>query len=295
MERDSFSNIKFAFLCNLFFSIVEFVGGVFTNSISIMSDAIHDLGDALAIFISMILEKKSRKCPNKKYSYGYLRYSVLSAFFTATILFIGSVIVIYNAVLRIINPVSINYNGMLILAVFGVVINFISMVRTSGSSNLNEKVVNLHMMEDVFNWAIVLIGSILMKIFDVPLLDPILSIGIACFILFHVFKNYKLIFNIFMERVPDSVNISNLKKSLINEKIIDVHHVHVWSMDGVHNYATFHVVLDENVLLKELDVIKKEIREKLVKFDIVHSTIEFESSCSNKDCNNITMDISHHH
>ena len=121
-NKDSFSNIKFAFFCNLFFSIIEFIGGVFTNSISIISDSIHDLGDALAIFISMVLEKKSRKKPDKNYTFGYLRYSVLGAFFTATILLIGSILVIYNAVLRLINPVEVNYDGMIVLAVIGLIL-----------------------------------------------------------------------------------------------------------------------------------------------------------------------------
>lgn len=295
-NKDSFSNIKFAFFCNLFFSIIEFIGGVFTNSISIISDSIHDLGDALAIFISMVLEKKSRKKPDKNYTFGYLRYSVLGAFFTATILLIGSVLVIYNAILRLINPVEVNYDGMIVLAVIGLIINLIAMFKTFGSNNMNEKVINLHMMEDVLNWGVVLVGSIFMKIFDFSLLDPILSIGIACFILVHVVKNYKSILNIFLEKVPSDVNISKIKKFLVNEKVVDIHHIHIWSMDGVHNYATFHVVLGDSVKIEEIDDIKEEIREKLNKFRIVHSTIEFEKDCCDeKECKSFEIDSHEHH
>ena len=111
-------NILVAFVLNLLFSIFEFVGGIFTGSVAIISDAIHDIGDALSIGISYFLEKKSKKQPDDVYTYGYARYSVIGSVITTLILLFGSVMVIYNAILRIINPVPINYNGMILFAVF---------------------------------------------------------------------------------------------------------------------------------------------------------------------------------
>ena len=111
-------NILIAFLLNISFSILEFIGGVFSNSVAIMSDAIHDLGDATSIGVSYFLERKSKKGPDEKYTYGYIRYSVMGSLITTVILLVGSLIVIFNSIKRIINPVEVNYNGMLIFAIF---------------------------------------------------------------------------------------------------------------------------------------------------------------------------------
>ena len=160
---ETYKNIRIAFLLNLFFSIFEAIGGIFTNSISIISDSIHDFGDAVSLGISFLLEKKSQKKPNNVYTYGYLRYSLLGAIITSVILLIGSILVLYNAIPRLFNPVEINYNVMIIFAIFGFIINSYAAYRTSNAEKHNEKAINLHMLEDVFGWIAVLIGSIFIK------------------------------------------------------------------------------------------------------------------------------------
>ena len=286
--KDSLKNIKIAFILNLFFSIFELVGGILTNSISIVSDAIHDFGDAISIAISIILEKKSLKQPDDKYTYGYLRYSVFGALVTSTILLCGSILVIYNAIYRILNPVEVNYDGMIIFAIVGVLVNFIATYKTSGSKNLNEKAVSLHMLEDVFGWCLVLVGSIIIKLFDISIIDPILSIIISLFMIINVSKNLLSIFNIFLEKAPDGINIIQLKKHLMNvENVIDVHHIHIWTMDGVNNYATIHVLVGENNTLSQVEQIKKQLKEELSEHSILHSTIEFEiNKCNEANCKN---------
>ena len=152
-----------AFLLNISFSVFEFFGGIFTNSVSIMSDAIHDFGDAISIGISYFLEKISKKSPDYKYTYGYVRYSVLGALFTNIILILGSVLVLISALKRFINPVSVNYDGMIVFAIFGVIVNLGAAYFTKKGDSLNQKAVNLHMLEDCFGWIIVLIGSFVIK------------------------------------------------------------------------------------------------------------------------------------
>ena len=142
-------NILIAFLLNMLFSIFEIIGGIFTGSVAIISDAVHDFGDSISIGISYILEKKSKKKPDNKYTYGYTRFSVLGATITNTILIVGSILVILNAVKRIINPIEINYNGMIIFAIIGVIVNFVAAYATKEGDSLNQKAVNLHMLEDV--------------------------------------------------------------------------------------------------------------------------------------------------
>ena len=199
-------NILIAFLLNMSFSLFEFFGGVVTNSVSIISDAVHDLGDAISIGISLLLEKKSKKKADNKYTYGYVRYSVLGGVITTVILMIGSIFVINNAIQRLFNPVSINYSGMLIFAVIGVILNTLAALITKDGDSINQHAVNLHMLEDVLGWIIVLVGAIIMKFTDISIIDPIMSIGVAVFILINTLKNLKVVLDIFLEKTPKGID-----------------------------------------------------------------------------------------
>ena len=285
-------NILIAFLLNMSFSIFELIGGIFTNSVAIISDAIHDFGDSISIGISYFLEKKSKKKPDHKYTFGYARYSILGAFITNAILTIGSVLVIINAVKRIINPVAINYDGMIIFAIFGVIVNFLAAYFTKEGDSLNQKAVNLHMLEDVLGWVVVLIGAILIKFTEITLIDAIMSIGVAIFILIHAIKSFKSIVDLFLEKIPNGIEIEELKEHLQEiDNVKDVHHIHVWSMDGFHNYATMHIVTD----LKDTHHLKTEIKKELKEHGISHTTIEFEET--GYECNEIecTVEEPQHH
>jgi len=286
-------NILIAFLLNVSFSIIEFVGGIFTNSVAIMSDAIHDLGDATSIGISYFLERKSKKNPDKKYTYGYARYSVLGGVITTTILLVGSILVIVGAVKRLFNPVEVNYQGMIIFAVIGVVLNFIAAYVTREGDSINQKSVNLHMLEDVLGWVVVLIGSIIMNFTDIKILDSIMSIGVALFILINSLRNLKQVLDLFLEKTPKEINIDELKEHLLKIKgVDDIHHIHVWSIDGYNNYATMHIVSKA----KDISKVKKEIREELEEHNICHSILETEDeACNDKECHVEFETTNHHH
>ena len=290
-------NILVAFLLNLGFSIFEVLGGILTNSVAIISDALHDFIDAFSIGLSYFLEKKSKKKPDYKYTYGYIRYSVLGALLTTTFLLVGSIIVIISAVGRLIHPVEIKYNGMIIISVIGIIVNFIAAMKTREGDSLNQKSVNLHMLEDVLGWVIVFIGSILMKFTDITYIDSIMSIIIAIYILIHAIKNLKSVLDLFLVKTPKNINIDELKKELLKVKnVSDIHHIHIWSMDGVNNYATIHAVI--NTL--DFEKVKKDLKEELEEHGIVHSTIEIEakdSKCDEKNCKvkNIKSTTHHHH
>lgn len=284
-------NIKVAFLLNLLFSILEVIGGFLTNSISIFTDSIHDFGDSISIGVSYLLEKKSKKKSDNNYTYGYLRYSLLGAIITSIVLLTGSIIVLYNAIPRLMHVETINYDAMIIFAIFGVFINGYAAYRTSHAKKHNEKAINLHMLEDVMGWIAVLIGSILIKLFKLYIIDPILSILIAIYILYHVYKYMKEVFYIFMEKVPDNINIDSIKVD-IKEKfnlVKDIHHIHIWTLDGINNYLTAHILLDDNINKKDLITLKHDIKEYLETNNIKHSTLEFEfinEECESKNCSN---------
>ena len=288
-------NILIAFLLNLFFSIFEFIGGLFTNSVAILSDAVHDLGDSISIGISFFLEKKSKKGPNKKYTYGYLRYSILGALITTIILIVGSILVIIEAVKRLANPIDVNYNGMIIFAIIGVIVNTIAGIVTKDGDSLNQRSVNLHMLEDVLGWIIVLIGSLIMKFTNISIIDSIMSIGVSIFILIHALKNLKEVLDLFLVKSPSNIDIDELKSHLMRiNGIEDIHHIHVWSMDNINNYATLHVVVNKTDIHK----IKDKVREEFLEFNINHVTIEIEDKdevCSHNTCVVKKQSTHHHH
>lgn len=289
-------NILIAFILNLLFSVFEFIGGILTGSIAIVSDAVHDLGDAASIGIAFFLEKKSKNKPNEKYTYGYARYSVIGGFITTIILLIGSVVMIYNAVGRMVSPTSVNYNGMIVFAAVGVCVNFCAAFFTREGGSLNQKAVNLHMLEDVLGWAVVLVGAIVMRFTNFTLLDPIMSIGVSIFILVNAIGNLKEIFDIFLEKTPHDFDVAEIKEHIEEiDGVLDVHHIHLWSLDGQNNYATLHIVTDSDP-----HNIKEKIREELCEHSIGHVTIETETStehCHEKQCHmeHKTPTHSHHH
>ena len=294
MKRKTEKNILIAFLLNLTFSAVEFMGGIITGSVAILSDSVHDLGDALSIGLSFFLEKKSKKKPDEKFTYGYMRYSVLGSVITTVILLFGSLAVISNAVMRIISPAEINYDGMIIFAVIGAAVNFIAAYFTKEGDSLNQKAVNLHMLEDVLGWVVVLIGAIIMRFTDIGIIDPLMSIGTSLFIPINATKNLKEVLDIFLEKTPDGVDINELKEHLTEiDGVLDVHHIHIRSIDGYNNYITLHVVAKG-----DSHNIKHKIREELSEHGINHATIELESEhehCHEKECHIEHHETGHHH
>ena len=292
------SRILTAFLLNLFFSVFELIGGIFTGSVAILSDALHDLGDAAGIGCSFFLEKKSRKAPDATHTYGYVRYSVLGGLITTVILLSGSVIVIYHAVLRLLNPSPIDYNGMLIFAVVGVAVNLAAAIFTRHGDSLNQRAVNLHMLEDVLGWIVVLIGAVVMRFTDWVFLDPLMSVGVAVFILVHALKNLKEILDLFLEKTPDGVTVEEISHHLTElAGVVSIHHVHIRSLDGTRHYATLHAVIDGDPAAA-----KAAIRAEMAEHGITHTTIETETPdevCGEVECrvgsNGESCGGHHHH
>lgn len=287
--------ILIAFILNLLFSVFELIGGFFTGSVAIISDAVHDFGDAASIGLSFFLEKTSEKKPNNKYTYGYLRFSVLGGFITTLILLISSGIVIYNAVLRIKNPVTINYDGMLIFAIIGLAVNLFATYFTHGGNSINQRAVNLHMLEDVFGWLVVLIGAVIMRFTDFYIIDPILSIVVAVFVIVNAVNNLFQITEIFLIKTPKDIDIDKIAEHIKDIKgVTDVHHIHIWTLDGETNCATLHVVCE-----RISGEIKANVKEELKEHGISHITVEMETSSEN--CEETNCDMSkeagncHHH
>ena len=288
-------NIFVAFILNFAFSIFEFLGGIFTGSVAILSDAVHDIGDAASIGISFFLEKKSKQQPDEAYTYGYARYSVIGSVITTLILLVGSVFIIYNAIIRMVNPTEIDYNGMIGFALVGVCVNLIAAICTRDGDSLNQKAVNLHMLEDVLGWGVVLIGAVVMRFTDFAVIDPIMSIGVAIFIFVNAIRNLKEAVDLFLEKTPHGINVGEIQEHLSQmDGIINVHHIHVWSMDGQRHYATMHIVTNE-----DFQKVKHLVREELAEHGIGHVTLEMEREgehCRENECHvECKWESGHHH
>jgi len=286
-------SIFIAFILNLGFSILELIGGALTGSVAIVSDALHDAGDAASIGVAYFLERRSKKQADATYTYGYARFSVLGGVVTTMILLLGSVAVICNAVARIFNPVEINYNGMIVFAIIGAAVNFCAAWFTRQGESLNQKAVNLHMLEDVLGWLVVLIGAVVMRFTHFVMLDALMSIGVALFIFYHAVLNMKKILDLFVEKVPEGLDVAEIRGLLCRiEGVEDVHHIHVRSMDGSSHYASMHVVTDA-----DNREIKARIRQELKTLGIVHATLELEHTgepCGDMHCH-VECENHHHH
>ena len=290
-------NIFIAFILNLLFSVFELIGGIVTGSVAIASDAVHDMGDAASIGISYFLERKSAQPPDETYTYGYGRFSVLGSLITTAVLLCGSAVMICHSIRRIIQPAPIHYDGMIVFALVGVCVNFCAAWFTRDGDSLNQKAVNLHMLEDVLGWVVVLMGALVMRFTDFALIDPAISIGVSCFILIHAVRNLKEIAAVFLEKIPHGLEVEEITEHVKEiDGVLDVHHVHLWSMDGQTHCATLHVVTDSDA-----HTVKENIRRELMEHGIGHVTIETETGtehCSETTCTRTSRIPSahcHHH
>ena len=265
-----------------------------TGSVAIFSDALHDLGDAVTIGIACLWEKKSNRQPDGVYTYGYRRYSVLAGFFGTLVLLGGSLVVLYHAVGRIISPKPIHYDRMIFFGIFGVICNSVAAYVTQGGESVNQKAVNLHMLEDVLGWIAVLLGAVVMKFIHIPVIDPLLSVGVALFLLVNALKNLKKSLEILLEKAPCTVSVGQVREFLLKtEGVKDVHHIHLWTLDGITNYATLHLVTDENP-----HHMKETIRKILFWQGISHVTLELETEgehCHENTCAIVAIDTCCHH
>ncbi|MEP0354408.1 cation diffusion facilitator family transporter [Paraglaciecola sp.] len=282
-DNSASKRIGWAFFLNVVFTIIEFIGGWLTNSTAIMADAVHDLGDSLSIGTAWGLNKLSEKEATNTFSYGYKRFSLLGALINGLVLTIGSIWILFEAIPRLSAPEMPQVEGMLLLSIFGIAVNGFAAYKLSEGNSLNERILNWHLLEDVLGWVAVLIVSIVLMFKPWPILDPILSIGFTLFILFNVVRNLKETLLLFLQATPDAKQMEEVRKVLkSNSYVADIHHFHIWSLDGEHSVMTAHVELKQDVSVSQLRTLKDEFRQGLDEFDFVHTTIEIEFA--SEDC-----------
>ncbi len=282
------ANLKMAFWLNAAFAVIEIAGGLFTNSTAILSNAFHDLGDSVALGLAWYFQRVSKKQRDDTYTYGYKRYSLVGAAISALVLLAGSIIIIFRAIPRIFSPEPVHVNGMIYLAIIGIIINGLAMFRLKEGHSQNEKIISLHLLEDVMGWLAVLVASIIMKFFNFAIIDPLLSLLITAFILFRVFGNMRQTFRIFMQATPSKEQVEHFKTHLLDiNGVIDVHDMHFWTLDGTFNIASLHISVNPEIAVSDTGIIKQEVRAFLKNEGFTHTTIEMEpvgSLCELQDC-----------
>lgn len=269
--------IGVVFFLNFFFTIIEFIGGMLTNSTAIMADAVHDLGDTLSIGLAWLLNKLSKKNANDNYTYGYYRFSLLGALINGLVLVAGSAWVLSEAIPKLFEPEMPHAQGMFWLAILGVTVNGYAAWKISHGKTMNERILNWHLLEDVLGWVSVLIVSILLLFFDWPILDPLLSIAFTLFILINVLRNTRSTIKLFLQSTPDKKMLNDICNKLSSiEHVNEIHHLHLWSLDGERNVLTAHLEIDQMISAIQQKQIKQQISERLADFSLAHTTIEFE-------------------
>lgn len=275
--HDNIRSIKTAFLLNLAFTVVEIIGGLWTNSLAILSDSVHDLGDSISLGLAWYLERVAHREGDQRFSYGYRRFSLLGALINTVILVVGSFFILSAAIPRLINPEPSNAPGMLLFAILGILVNGAAVLRLRDGKSLNARVVAWHLLEDVLGWVAVLIMSVILLFWNVQILDPILSILITLYVLYNVIRNLRQTLALFLQAVPESIEIEKLEGHLaLIENVHSIHHTHIWSLDGAHHVLTTHVVVEEGISKQQVLCVKEDIRSLVREYDFSHITIDIE-------------------
>ena len=277
VRSQSDSAILSAFFLNAGFAVIEFIGGHYTNSTAIKSDAIHDLVDSLTLPFSYFAEKMSHKEEDEIFTFGYRRFSVLAALINGLVLLGGTGYVIYEAIGRLYEPEPVVASGMIVFALLGIGVNGLAAFKLKRSGGLNSKMIMLHLLEDILGWVAVLVVSVILMFKPWYFLDSVLSILISLVVIRGVYKNFISIGSILLQKFP-----AGLEKNRIREKILsydcvqDVHLVRGWSIDESKFYLTLHVRVSLDTTMGQLDSLRKEIETFLREEDVLYSTIQFE-------------------
>lgn len=276
-HHSTMKNLKLGFWLNLIFSIIEILGGLYVNSVAIVSDAIHDLGDSLSMGTAWYLEKTSKKEADDKYTFGYRRYSLLGALINSIVIITGSILVLYEVVQRLLHPELSDALGMVFFAIIGLAVNGWVALRMRHTSSMNEKVAFWHTLEDVLGWAGVLLAALVMLIYPNPYIDPVLSIIITGFILVGVVKRLKETLYFFLQGIPKDINLNAIKQKIVElPHVHSLHHTHVWSLDGENHVFTTHACLKNIDSFQQITATKNAIKNILKENKFQHFTVETE-------------------
>lgn len=272
----STENISFAFFLNLVFMIVVAIGAIFTNSMAILADLLHGMGDTIALGFSWFLQRFSEKECDNKFTYGYKRFSLLGAITTSIIIIACSIFVLIESITRIFVYVEPHAGGMVLIAIFAIILKALSVLKLRKSKTLNEKAVSIHLIGDLLGWIALLVVGIILIFFKIPNLDPFLSIAITIWMIYNLIKNLIYSFNILLLKAPENIDTSKLKSDILAiDEIKNIENFNFWSIDNQNHVLTVKIDIVADLLISDTEKIKNSIDDVCRSYDIENITVEF--------------------
>lgn len=268
-------NLAFVFFMNLAFNIIVIIGGLATNSMAILADCIHDMSDTISIALAWALEKVAQKDSTDSYSYGYQRFSILGAVIISIFVIIMAFVILSEAIPRLFSPEAVDAEGMLMVAVVGIIFKSISVYRLHEGETFNEKAILFHQLGDVFEWVAILILSLVLMFWDgAPYLDPFVSIGIALWLIFNLGRNLYRSVEVLLQKTPKNFDVDDFTVQILAiDGVNEIDDFHIWSLDGIDSVMTLKVDVDFG---RDVGEIKKEIYSISNRYHVVDITIEFD-------------------
>jgi cobalt-zinc-cadmium efflux system protein len=276
-------NLLITMVLKIVLTIAEGLGGWFSGSLSLLSDALHNLNDVLSIVISWFAVKMAEKGHDKKNTFGYRRATIIAAVINATLLIIMSLFLFREAYFKFIQPEKINALLVIVIAAIGIVLNVVAvyLLHKSSGADLNMRAVYLHFLSDALSSFGVMVGGVVIYYFDAYWIDPLLTVLIGIYILKESYEILKESANILMQGTPETVDIDEIAEELEKlDAIKDIHHVHIWALDEHTLFFEAHVNLQNDILVSELSDVYEKLEQVLkVRFGVTHLTIQFEYNC----------------
>ena len=287
-QHSSGKSMLWVTLLNIFITVAEIIGGILTNSLALLSDAVHNLSDTIAIFLAYVAQRLGRKQSNEKKTFGYKRVEILAAFFNALVLIAISVFLIYEAIIRFSNPVPVKGLLMFVVALAGLLFNLLAVLilKKHATDSLNVRSAYLHLLGDTFSSVAVVIGGVLIYFFEIYWIDPVITIFISIYIIKETWDVFRHSADILMQATPRGVNLDEIIKTLENiEEIANIHHVHLWGMSEKDLHFECHADLETDIAVSETAAIKERMEELLRdNFAVGHLTVQFEFNvCDDKE------------
>lgn len=271
-HKKASGNLLYVFILNILLNVVVIIGGLLTNSVAILADCLHDLSDTISVGLAWVLEKISQKGSDNKYTYGYKRFSLLGAVITSVFVVVISIIVIYESLSRLFTPISPNAEGMVLVAILGLIFKGISASILHGGETFNEKAILYHILGDIFKWIGLLLVSVILIFVDLPILDPLVSIVISLWLIYNLGKTLIHSLTPLLQRVPFDINVDELKNEILSiNGVKSIEDFHLWSLDGIESVLTLKLAINNG---SDEELIKNKINEICIEKEITDITIE---------------------
>ncbi len=282
-------NLFIAILLNLTITVAQIIGGIFSGSLALLSDALHNFSDVLTLIIAYIANYLSHKKNTPSKTFGYKRAEIIAAFFNTSVLMAVAIFLIYEAYEKLINPQNIDSLIVVWLGILSIFLNALGVlfIKDDADHNMNIKAAYLHLLTDMLTSIAVVVGGLLMYFYEIYWIDPLVSIIIALYLIVSSWSLMKVSLSVLMQFTPEGIELEEVTRKIMQtqRQITNIHHIHLWQLDDNRIHLEAHLEFKENITLGECDIILDSLEEILEKdFGITHTTFQCEyNRCETKE------------